>query len=268
MSIPLREVAQQVDAEGSVQISMYHSTIPEVHGPDGIDRQWVARPSWHRHIRLLPDGRTDLVWDGRELVAHGPTSAAIRYPVAGREPIVGIRMRIGAARALFSCPLHRVLNRRAAFSAVAPRSPRTLERALRAAKYTTQRQRMLLEFVAELNLTGGSEASLVVETARLLDGPTTTVSSIASRLGIPDRRLHQVCRLELGFGPKVLQQILRFNRFLAILPEISPKSGWGASVAMDLGYADQAHFCRETRRLALSTPMRLARTSQAFTPPI
>lgn len=240
MSIPLREVAQQVDAEGSVQVSMYRSTIPEAHGTDGIDCQWVARPSWHRHIRLLPDGRADLVWDGRELVAHGPTSAAIRYPVAGRQPIVGIRMRIGAARALFSCPLQRVLNRRAAFGAVAPRSPQALERALRRAKCTAQCQRMLL----------------------------ATVSSIASHLGMSDRRLHRVCQLELGFGPKVLQQILRFNRFLAILPEISPKSGWGASVAMDLGFADQAHFCRETRRLALSTPMRLVRTSRAFTPPI
>ena len=57
----------------------------------------------------------------------------------------------------------------------------------------------------------------------------------------------------MGYGPKTLDRVLRFQRFLR-------RAGEGdlARTAAELGYADQAHLTRECVRLSGVTPARLA----------
>jgi AraC-like DNA-binding protein len=58
----------------------------------------------------------------------------------------------------------------------------------------------------------------------------------------------------VGHAPKPLQRILRLQRALAL----GRAAGWdAASLALDAGYADQAHMTREFKALAGSTPARL-----------
>jgi AraC-like DNA-binding protein len=54
-----------------------------------------------------------------------------------------------------------------------------------------------------------------------------------------------------GYGPKTLQRVLRFRRFLA-----GPRDDL-ARAALEAGYADQPHLTREVARLAGTTPSRL-----------
>ena len=59
----------------------------------------------------------------------------------------------------------------------------------------------------------------------------------------------------VGYGPKTLERVLRFRRFLDLAAR-EPAAGL-AGLAAAAGYADQAHLTRECGRLAGAPPGRL-----------
>jgi AraC-like DNA-binding protein len=72
-------------------------------------------------------------------------------------------------------------------------------------------------------------------------------------LGIGDRQLRRRFLDAVGYGPKTLERILRFQRFLRLAQD----DGDLARLALDAGYADQAHLTRECTRLAGLPPTTL-----------
>ena len=67
-------------------------------------------------------------------------------------------------------------------------------------------------------------------------------------------------RDSVGYGPKTLQRVLRFQRALAGLrPQHEPADSL-AGLAASAGYSDQAHMTREIRALSGLTPVELARS--------
>jgi AraC-like DNA-binding protein len=72
-------------------------------------------------------------------------------------------------------------------------------------------------------------------------------------LFISARQLHRRFVAALGYGPKTLQRILRFQAFLA-LSHAHADDGSLTRLAAAAGYADQAHLSRECSRLAGLTP--------------
>ena len=78
------------------------------------------------------------------------------------------------------------------------------------------------------------------------------VADLADTLGIGERQLLRRFDRAVGYGPKTLDRVLRLQRLLRALD-----AGRGddlAWLALDLGYADQAHMTREAVRLAGRTP--------------
>ncbi len=78
------------------------------------------------------------------------------------------------------------------------------------------------------------------------------VADLADALGIGERQLLRRFDRAVGYGPKTLDRVLRLQRLLRALD-----AGRGddlAWLALDLGYADQAHMTREAVRLAGRTP--------------
>jgi AraC-like DNA-binding protein len=88
-------------------------------------------------------------------------------------------------------------------------------------------------------------------------GPAASVGGLAARLGVSERQLHRRCTAAVGYGPKVLERILRFRRFLALVESPGWLPGGLAGLAAAAGYADQSHLTRECVRLAGVTPGRL-----------
>ncbi|WP_254053255.1 helix-turn-helix domain-containing protein [Singulisphaera sp. GP187] len=73
-------------------------------------------------------------------------------------------------------------------------------------------------------------------------------------MGISSRQLHRRFHDSVGYGPKTLQRILRFQRLLELARnEPAPRLDL-AALAFEAGYADQAHMSREVRELADNTP--------------
>ncbi|MGH2872178.1 MAG: helix-turn-helix transcriptional regulator [Solirubrobacteraceae bacterium] len=85
---------------------------------------------------------------------------------------------------------------------------------------------------------------------RLLD-PTQRVEALAAELGFSERQLRRRFLASVGYGPKILQRVLRLRRFLAA------ERHHLARAALDAGYADQAHLARECVRLTGLSPSEL-----------
>jgi AraC-like DNA-binding protein len=88
------------------------------------------------------------------------------------------------------------------------------------------------------------------------------VDTLATHLALSASQLRRRCLHAVGVSPKVLQRTLRFQGFLALAQAGATASGRRgadgvAGLAVDAGYADQAHLSRECLRLTGLTPRQL-----------
>jgi AraC-like DNA-binding protein len=74
-------------------------------------------------------------------------------------------------------------------------------------------------------------------------------------LSMSERTLRRRFEAAFGYGPKTLDRILRFQRYLELSRQHPNDSA--AQHATAVGYADQSHLVRECRRLALCTPSQI-----------
>ena len=74
--------------------------------------------------------------------------------------------------------------------------------------------------------------------------PGTRVERLGDRVGLGERQLRRRFADAVGYGPKTLQRVLRFQRFLALARGTRATAGGGdlARLALQTGYADQAHL--------------------------
>ena len=92
---------------------------------------------------------------------------------------------------------------------------------------------------------------------RRLGLPGSRVGSISRTLGMSERQLLRRFKAAVGYGPKTLDRVLRFQRFLASARAVRRGDENLAGIAAELGYADQAHLTRECVELAGLTPRQL-----------
>ena len=91
---------------------------------------------------------------------------------------------------------------------------------------------------------------LVSAAASRLGRPRARVGEVAGELGVSSRQLQRRVSDAVGYGPKTLQRVLRFRRLQAL--PVAPL----VELALDAGYADQAHMTAEVTRLAGMPPVR------------
>lgn len=90
---------------------------------------------------------------------------------------------------------------------------------------------------------------IVSQSARALAAsPRTTIAELVARSGYSHRVFVKRFHEATGLGPKTYARVLRFQR--AVMGVASSDGGDDARLALDLGYADQAHFCREFREMS------------------
>lgn len=97
---------------------------------------------------------------------------------------------------------------------------------------------------------------------RLMPWTPVEVATVADEIGLSSSQLRRRCVQALGIGPKALQRTLRFQGFLAFAQSGASatdrrRADGMAGLAVDAGYADQAHLSREVRRLTGLTPTEL-----------
>jgi AraC-like DNA-binding protein len=207
---------------------------------------------------VLPDGCVDLLWRDGELIVAGLDRSARPNPLKPGQTILGLRLRPGVAGAVLGMPASEVLDR--------PRTPledllgsdaTELEEMLGETERVEQAFDLLEGLVAS-RLEAEQLDSLVLAASRLLGFDGSRVERLAEALGISDRQLRRRFHRAVGYGPKTLDRVLRFRRFVARVSEMAARDGDLARMAAELGYADQAHMTRDCVALSGLTPARLA----------
>lgn len=206
---------------------------------------WVRRGSGP--VRVLPDACADIVWRrGEGAVVAGPDTGPWHSRTEPGELILGVRFLPGAGGPALGFPLSELRDRRVALSELGldPREELHGEADHRAVP------RLLEAAAARLVVAGPPDGAVQAAVMRLLD-PTQRVEALAADLGFSERQLRRRFLGSVGYGPKILQRVLRLRRFLA------GERYDLARAALDAGYADQAHLARECLRLTGLTPSRL-----------
>ena len=218
---------------------------------------WEGRPGWARSLRVLPDGCADLEWDGRRLLVSGAHAGPVRVAVGEDGTTVGVRLRPGIAGALVGGPASRLDPRPVPLRLLRGPEIRPLEDRLRAADTPAAERGVLEHGVGRLLEGGGEPDPAVLEAARRLAAGPAGVERVAAGVGLTPRELRRRFHEHVGYGPKALERVLRFRRFVRRLEAVAAGCVSLAGIAATLGYADQAHLGRECLRLSGSTPRAL-----------
>lgn len=216
---------------------------------------------------VLPDACSDLIWEqGRGAYVAGPDTGPVQTVLKAGTIVIGIRFRPSAGGPSLGLPLSELRDQRVDLEDLRRRDARWLPGTL---DPETAMMRAV-ELSAALVADGASDPA-AAQAAVLLADPRARAEDVAAEVGLSMRQLRRRCHAVVGYGPKTLQRVLRFRRFVSRIDAGLP-SGHAAhdlaALAAQAGYADQAHLTRECRALAGLTPAALARQrGPAATPP-
>jgi AraC-like DNA-binding protein len=205
-------------------------------------------------VAVVPDGCVDLLWVGGRLVVAGPDVTAAHPVLPPGDPVVAVRFRPGAALCWLGLPMAEITGLQLDLAEFGRPWARDLAGRIGEARTMTERMARLEAGLAraapEIAPPAPEMAFVFRELGR--GSEAAGLAALRDRLGLSERSLRRRCHEAFGYGPKTLDRILRFQRFLrlATAGEEARLSGLAAAA----GYADQAHLTREVRRLSGLTP--------------
>jgi AraC-like DNA-binding protein len=211
------------------------------------------------YSRVVPDGCIDIIWIGNDrLVVAGPATRAIIAESQISAGYVGVRFQPGIAPSFLGVSADTLIDRHVPLESIWPSESRELtERA--AGQVTVNTKLGLLRTLLESKVSGelATDEPVRAAIATLVGSVPPSVGELSNALLLSERQLRRRFRIAVGYGPKTLHRILRFQRALSLIrsPARSMKL---VDVAMASGYADQPHMVRDFVQLAGLPPARLA----------
>jgi AraC-like DNA-binding protein len=213
---------------------------------------------------VLPDGCIDLIWQqGHGAFVAGPDTGPASSALPAGTVLAGVRLRPGAGGPAIGLPLTELRDQRVDVAELRGELAARLPGDLSPGRALSQLIAATTGMAAQ-----GPPDRLVSEAARRLANSVTREGGGAERgwgtgelardLGVSERQFRRRCLDTVGYGPKTLQRVLRFRRFVSRLDAAEGRLDL-AMVAAETGYADQAHLTRESVRLAGLPPAALAR---------
>jgi AraC-like DNA-binding protein len=209
--------------------------------------------------RVLPDGCVDIVWinNTAPIVAAPATQAFIAH-LPPRAMLVGVRCRPGLAASLLGIPATELLNQEVQLRDMCARLAARLSSPV-AEQPSVTGKLAAIEAALTTHLAEARPADAVVTAAIawLAQHPSSRVHQLSRLLGLSSRQLQRRFSAAVGYGPKTFHRILRFQRVLALARKPQVCDGNLSWLALETGYADQAHMTREMQRLAGQQPTAL-----------
>jgi len=210
-------------------------------------------------IVITPDATIDLQWIGGTFRVAGPDKDPQTEVLPAGEVVIGFRFHPAAAAAWLGVPLVELVGQRLPLEDLWGRRARRLAGRVRVNDSPGRLLSSLPQAVAEENASTGTDAPMraaydLIE--RGVPPEALLVPWLMRVLDMSERTLRRRFDENFGYGPKTLDRILRYQRFLRLS---SRSAGSTAVLASEAGYSDQAHLVRESRRLTGSTPRQIHR---------
>lgn len=238
---------------------------PPIVGLTGVVRTvWIQQTGETPYVqRHLPTGGVEIHFPiGRPPQLIGPLTGPKVEVIPARTTIVGVRFHPGTAPPLPTV-LDDLVDQHLGLGELWRSSADRLTEDIALAS-TPERALLLLQayLLQEFRRTRPVDP-LVGEAVRaLMPWYPVNIDTLANHLALSGSQLRRRCLQAVGMSPKVLQRTLRFQGFLALAQAGATASGRRnadgmAGLAIDTGYADQAHLSRECLRLTGLTPSQL-----------
>lgn len=221
------------------------SNLPEPMGQPPRYQEWSPAPSLARFVvctwagrfgddgqpfadRVLPDGCMDLVWDGSEMVVAGPDTTSVLMTRTPGARFAGIRFRPGFAPRLLGVPASALLDARVeARELLGSRAQFVEDRMARSPSPGAAARALEAAVTGWLPRTRDPDELLEAALSRLCRQPSTTsVARLAVELGVTERRLLRHFTAGVGYGPKMLQRVLRLWPWAPAGAPAWPSSRW------------------------------------------
>jgi AraC-like DNA-binding protein len=211
-------------------------------------------------ILVLPDGCTDLIWrQGHGAFVAGPDTGPVRTPQPVGTVLVSARFRPGAGGKLLGVPLHELRDQRVDLADVRPDLARALPPDLDPGQVADRLTRLTGRLAED-----DPPDRAMLRACRLLARPAAQAADVAAAVGLSPRQLRRRSETAVGYGPKLLQRVLRFRRFVSLIDATAGRTDL-AEAALTSGYADQPHLTRESVELAGLPPAALIRARHPAT---
>jgi len=217
--------------------------------------QCIGGPTGEYAYRVLPDACIDMVFINHDApIIVGPWTEPLTARFPSGTTVVGARFHPGRAMGFLGLPASALLNQSVPLRDVWNDSAHArFDRV--ADEPTVPRQLAVLEsaFEARLVDAGPQDAEISAAIHWIAGHPNGRVEQLSRCLGISHRHLQRRFSAAVGYGPKVFQSVLRFQRLLHLASSAhEPRSL--VNLSAEAGYADQAHMTREVGRYSGSTP--------------
>jgi len=203
---------------------------------------------------VLPDACSDLIWQaGAGALVAGPDTGPVWTVAPAGAVMVGVRFKPSAGGPVLGVPLSEIRDQRVDLAELLPAAARKLPASLGP---DVAAQRAL--GIAGLLVAEGMPDQAVSHATTLLSDPAARVEQVADDVDLSTRQLRRRFHAAVGYGPKTLQRVYRFQRLVRALDACTGSCDL-ALVAAEAGYADQPHLTRECVELSGMTPAALAR---------
>jgi AraC-like DNA-binding protein len=256
-SQPLRDV-DPTTKEKSPRVSEYREYLPPVALREHVLCLWTQSIRNSHAVyghRVLPDACIDLVFlEGQSPAIIGPWTESFIAQLAPGTRITGVRFHPGKAAAILGLPASELINQEAALRDIW-RTAACEPFAGIGELHSFRARRIALEapLLRHLRNVETSDSSVTDAIGWIARRPGARIEELSHLAGISSRQMQRRFSAAVGYGPKMFQSVLRFQRLLLFASNsVRPPSL--ADLAARAGYADQSHMSREVRRFAGKSP--------------
>ncbi|KAA0017990.1 helix-turn-helix domain-containing protein [Antrihabitans cavernicola] len=236
--------------------------LPELAGV--VRTVWIQRTGNTSYVqRHLPTGGIEIHFPiGGEPQLIGPLTGPMIDVIPARTTIVGARFKPGCAPPLPEM-LDDVVDRRVDLTQLWGSAAHRLVDTMAEAGTPERALAIMQAHLAErFRRAIRTDALMREAVTALMPWHPVGIDTVATAFSLSPSQLRRRCLQAVGTSPKVLQRTLRFQGFLALAQAGAVATGRRgadgmAGVAIDAGYADQAHLSRECLRLTGCTPRQL-----------
>ncbi|WP_370942522.1 DUF6597 domain-containing transcriptional factor [Amycolatopsis sp. cg5] len=242
----------------------YVERLPRPELASVVRTVWIQRTGGSVYVqRHLPTGGVEIHFPiGGHPQLIGPLTRPEVEVIPARTTIVGVRFHPGSAPRLPST-LDDLVDQRLRLAELWGRPVDRLVETMALAGTAEQALLILQGYLLREFRSVVRVDPLVGEAVKtLMPWHQVNIDALAEHLALSPSQLRRRCLQTVGVSPKVLQRTLRFQGFLALAQAGATASGVRgadgmAGLAVDVGYADQAHLSRECLRLSGVTPRQL-----------